>query len=437
MSIIFERLLTGVNGSRLKAPTFAFKATAGRQGSKQKRIQASMLSAFSFQLCAAVSEGSQISSGSGSTSRPGVSRPLRIVIAGGGTGGHLFPGLAIAQEFMTRNERNTVLFVSTGNPLERSVLNETDFQLETITAEGIKGRGLWNQAKSAVKIPKGVIESIRILKNYKPDLIIGLGSYSAGPVMVGAWLLGTKIALHEQNILPGITNRILSRFADRIYVSFQDTKTRFDPDKTRLTGNPVRKELLHHRANDAASGSKSFCVLIIGGSQGAHSINMIVIETLSHLTKRESLYFVHQTGTADAQVVKEAYRRQDIPARVQSFFKQMAPHYKQADLIICRAGATTVAEVTALGKAVIFIPFPFAADDHQALNADTLAREGAAEMILEKDLNARALGQKIEYYASHPQALAAMATKAAQLGHPDAAKAIVDDCYDLVKSSNR
>ncbi len=426
MSVILERLIAGVNGSRLKA-----------QGSRQKRIQASMLSALSFKLCAAGAEGSQISSGSGGASRPGVSRPLRIVIAGGGTGGHLFPGLAIAQEFMTRNERNTVLFVSTGNPLERSVLNATDFKLETITAEGIKGRGLWNQAKSAVKIPKGVIESIRILKDFKPDLIIGLGSYSAGPIMVSAWLRGTKIALHEQNILPGITNRILARFADRIYVSFKDTKARFDPDKTRLTGNPVRKELLNLRANAEASGSKSFCVLIIGGSQGAHSINMTVIEALSYLTKKESLHFVHQTGTADEQMVKEAYRRLDIPATVQSFFRQMAPQYKQADLIICRAGATTVAEVTALGKAVIFIPFPFAADDHQALNADTLAREGAAEMILEKDLNARALGQKIEYYASHPQALAAMATNAAQRGHPDAAKRIVDDCYDLVKSSNR
>jgi UDP-N-acetylglucosamine--N-acetylmuramyl-(pentapeptide) pyrophosphoryl-undecaprenol N-acetylglucosamine transferase len=362
---------------------------------------------------------------------------LRIVIAGGGTGGHLFPGLAVAQEFMRRNEHNSVLFVSTGNPLERSVLSQTDFKLETITAEGIKGRGIWNQVKSAIKIPIGVIESIRILKNYKPDLIIGLGSYSAGPVVAGARLLGTKIALHEQNILPGITNRILSRFADRIYVSFKDTETRFNPDKTRLTGNPVRKELLNHGAIDEASGSKSFGVLIIGGSQGAHSINMAVIEALNHLTNKESLYFVHQTGPADEQMVKEAYRRQDIPARVQSFFKQMAPLYKQAHLIICRAGATTVAEVTALGKAVIFVPFPFAADNHQALNADTLAREGAAEMILEKDLNANVLSQKIEYYASHPQALKAMSAKAKQLGHPDAARAIVDDCYELVESSNR
>jgi UDP-N-acetylglucosamine--N-acetylmuramyl-(pentapeptide) pyrophosphoryl-undecaprenol N-acetylglucosamine transferase len=286
-----------------------------------------------------------------------------------------------------------------------------------------------------VKIPRGIVESVRILKAYQPDLTIGLGSYSAGPVVVGAWLLGTKIVLHEQNILPGITNRILARFADRIYLSFDDTKTRFNPQKIRLTGNPVRKELLiDHagRGNDGANGSKSFCVLIIGGSQGAHSINMAVVEALSHLTRKEALYFIHQTGTADEKMVKAGYQRVGIAARVQSFFRQMAPLYKQADLIICRAGATTVAEVTAMGKAVIFIPFPFAADNHQALNADTLARHGAAEKILQKDLNARELGQKIEYYASHPEVLEAMAAKAAQLGHPEAARAIVDDCYRLL-----
>jgi UDP-N-acetylglucosamine--N-acetylmuramyl-(pentapeptide) pyrophosphoryl-undecaprenol N-acetylglucosamine transferase len=368
----------------------------------------------------------------------GAPRALRVVIAGGGTGGHLFPGLAIAQEFMARNKRNTIVFVSTGNALERSALSETDFKLETITAEGIKGRGRWNQVKSAVKIPKGIIESLRILKDYKPDLTIGLGSYSAGPVIVGAWLLGTNIALHEQNILPGITNRILARFADRIYVSFDDTKARFDPHKVRLTGNPVRRELLNnHQGPEVIRGSKSYCVLIIGGSQGAHSINMTVIEALNHLTQKQNLFFIHQTGSADEQTVSAAYRNRNIAARVQSFFRHMAPLYKQADLIICRAGATTVAEVTAMGKAVIFIPFPFATEDHQALNAGTLAREGAAEIILEKDLSATVLSQKIDYYAAHPQALEAMAARAAQLGHPDAAKQIVDDCYELVEWSNR
>lgn len=364
-------------------------------------------------------------------------RALKVVIAGGGTGGHLFPGLAIAQEFTARNKNTSIVFVSTGNALERSVLSETDFRLETITAEGIKGRGLWNQAKSALKIPRGIVESLRILKDYKPDLTIGLGSYSAGPVVVGAWLLRTKIALHEQNILPGITNRILACFADRIYLSFDDTKTHFDPQKVRLTGNPVRRELLNnHRSHEVIRGSKSFCVLIIGGSQGAHAINMILIEALDYLEKKENLFFIHQTGSADEQMVSAAYQRRHIAAKVQSFFSQMAPLYKQADLIICRAGATTVAEVTAMGKAVIFIPFPFAADDHQTLNAGTLVRQGAAEMILQKDLSAELLSRKIDYYAAHPEALEAMAAKAGRLGHPDAAKRIVDDCYELVTGNN-
>jgi UDP-N-acetylglucosamine--N-acetylmuramyl-(pentapeptide) pyrophosphoryl-undecaprenol N-acetylglucosamine transferase len=361
------------------------------------------------------------------------SKALRVVIAGGGTGGHLFPGLAIAQEFMLRNKSNTVVFISTGNPLERSVLGQTDFRLESVTAEGIKGRGLWNQARSALKIPKGIIEALRILKTYKPDLTVGLGSYSAGPVVLGAWLLRTKIVLHEQNILPGITNRMLAPFADRIYVSFDDTRARFAAHKIRLTGNPVRKELLNNQSAEAVpSGLEKFCVLIIGGSQGAHRINTTLAEALGHLTQKDGLYFIHQTGAADQQMVAEAYRRQNVAARVQAFFRHMGPLYRQADLIICRAGATTVAEVTAMGKAVLFIPFPFAADDHQTLNAATLADRGAAELIHEKELRADALAHKIEHYAAHPQALEAMAAKAGRLGHPDAAKKIVDDCYELV-----
>ncbi len=249
------------------------------------------------------------------------------------------------------------------------------------------------------------------------------------------------IVIHEQNILPGITNRILAHVANRIYISFENTKSNLDSRKVQWTGNPVRNELFEYSAGQAAeknddTGKATFTVLIIGGSQGAHAINMAIIAALDALKNIDHLHVVHQTGEADEQQAKEAYRRNNIRCTVQSFFDNMAELYSRADLLICRAGATTVAEITALGKAVIFIPFPHAADDHQVLNAGMLADEGAAEMIVEKDLSAEILSRKIAYYAAHRAALNDMAAKARRFGQPDAAKNIVDDCYQLVDKLN-
>ena len=415
------------NSSRLKA-----------QGSRNGTTRTSLLSAFSLQLLAAVQNTPAASSAGSNISEEAANRPLRIVIAGGGTGGHLFPGIAIAQEFAARNSESRIIFISTGNPLERSVLSRTEFELKSITATGIKGRGIWNQMKSVLKIPKGILESRQILKNFSPDLAIGLGSYSAGPVIVSAWLRRTPIVIHEQNILPGITNRILARFAGRIYISFKNTRFNRNANRVHWTGNPVRRELLEYSDHKAAQKSGEaanglFTVLIIGGSQGAHRINLAVIEALENLNDIEHLHFVHQTGAADEQQVKTAYRRHDFRCTVQSFFNNMAELYSQADLLICRAGATTVAEIAALGKAVIFIPFPYAADNHQVLNADSLSNQGAAETIIEKDLNGKILSERIAYYAAHRPALDEMAAKAKQFGNPAAAKNIVDDCYRLVE----
>ena len=407
------------------------------QRSKNGDKRTSLLSAFSFQLLAAGPNASEASSiGYSHLGQPS-NRALRIVIAGGGTGGHLFPGIAVAQEFMTRNAASRIIFVSTGNPLERSVLSKTDYTLQTVTAAGIKGRGLWNQVKSAAKIPTGILQANGILKKFKPDLTIGLGSYSAGPVVFASWLRRIPIVVHEQNILPGITNRILSRWAQRIYISFENTRSHLDPLKVHWTGNPVRQEILNRidRFKDAkkeGSGGRPFTVLILGGSQGAHRINMAVIEALDHLKHVEHLHFVHQTGQSDEHPVQEAYQRTKVGGTVQAFFDNMAEQYGRADLIICRAGATTVAEVTALGKAVIFIPFPFAADNHQVLNAGSLSKEGAAELLIEKDLTGKILSEKIKYYAAHPVELENMATRAKRFGKPDAAKNIVDDCYRLL-----
>ncbi len=373
----------------------------------------------------------------GKRSSTGAPRALRVVVAGGGTGGHLFPGIAIANEFMARNSATRVLFVSTGNRLEKTVLSKAGFELRSVQVAGIKGRGIWNQLKSVLKIPGAILASMRLLKNFSPDLIVGLGSYSAGPVVVAAWLKRVPIAIHEQNILPGITNRILARFANRIYISFKNTQSRFNPQKACWTGNPVRRELLETGGSNGAAAHEAdrqkFTVLIIGGSQGAHRINTAMIEALEHLRNFERLHFVHQTGEADEASVSDAYCRKSVSATTQSFFDDMAARYHQADLIICRAGATTVAEITALGKAAIFIPFPHAADNHQMLNAADLAKDGAAEIIVEKDLSGQLLCERIEHYMDHPESLEDMAARAGRHGNPEAATHIVDDCYRLVQ----
>ena len=367
------------------------------------------------------------------------SSPLRIVIAGGGTGGHLFPGIAMAQEFMARYPNTKLLFVGTGKPFETTALSEAGFAHKRITSEGIKGRGIFNQTKSILKIPKGILESVMILKQFGPDLVIGVGGYSAGPLVAGAWLLGIKIVLHEQNILPGITNRILSRLADRIYVSFDDIPTGFNPKKVLYTGNPVRREILQFETIqkvekiDDSVQPRPFTILILGGSQGAHSINMAVLDAINKIDEKDKFFFIHQTGINDETRVKTAYELYGVSCRVQAFFNDMARQYQNADLVICRAGATTVAEIKAIGKGAIFIPFPFAADNHQVLNASSLENAGAAEMILEKDLNGKALAERINFYASSPNTLRQMASRTKDLSRPDAAAVIVDDCYKLVR----
>lgn len=358
--------------------------------------------------------------------------PLRIVIAGGGTGGHLFPGLAIAQEFSARHSDTRVLFIGTDREFEGEAVSRAGFRHLSVTAEGIKGRGLLKSTRAALKIPVGLVQALAMLFRFGPDLVIGVGGYSSGPVILAAWILGKKIALQEQNLLPGITNRILARFADRIYVSFAESADRIGREKARLTGNPVRQAIIDAAGEVETDPQRPFTVLVIGGSQGAHAINLAVIESLDRLRQPDRYRFIHQTGEADRAIVEAEYRRRGVSGTVEPFFHDMARCYRNADLVICRAGATTVAEVTAIGIGIVFIPFPFAADDHQTLNAGSLADRGAAEMIPEKDLTGARLAEKIEFYARHPARLSEMALKARACGRPDAAAAIVDDCYRLI-----
>jgi UDP-N-acetylglucosamine--N-acetylmuramyl-(pentapeptide) pyrophosphoryl-undecaprenol N-acetylglucosamine transferase len=250
-------------------------------------------------------------------------------------------------------------------------------------------------------------------------------------VALSAWLKRIPVVLHEQNLLPGITNRLLARIARRIYLSFSQTLPPRGKAKTVFTGNPVRKEFLAAGITKTRP-DKPFTILVSGGSQGAHGINMAVCAALTCLKNPADLFFIHQTGSADRQAVETAYSRLGIRSNVQPFFFDMAARYHAADLVICRSGATTVAEITAMGKAVIFVPFPFAADNHQVLNARTLADDNAALMVEEKELTGELLAKWIDYYFENPRELNRMALLAAEKGNPDAAGKIVDDIYELL-----
>ncbi|MBF0117896.1 MAG: undecaprenyldiphospho-muramoylpentapeptide beta-N-acetylglucosaminyltransferase [Desulfobacterales bacterium] len=360
-----------------------------------------------------------------------MNRQINVIIAGGGTGGHLFPGIAIAQAFIDENQDNKILFITVGKPFEVNALSNYGFNLEQIKVEGIKGKGIIQKIKSILILPKSIYSSIKIIKRFKPDIVVGVGGYISGPVVISAWLMGIKTVLHEQNSIPGITNRVLSKFVKKIFISFIDIKRRFNQEKVCLTGNPVRKELLSSLTPQKQINNK-FTILILGGSQGARSINKAITDALEYIKEKEGIFFIHQTGVNDEDKVREAYLNNGIDSEVSAFFNDMKEKYLRADLVICRSGATTCAEITAIGKPAVFIPFPFATDNHQFFNAKNIVDAGGGEMILEKELTGKILGEKINYYFLNKGNLSNMAQKAKSCGRPSAAEEIVCNCYSNV-----
>ena len=362
---------------------------------------------------------------------------LRMIIAGGGTGGHLFPGIAIAEEFLRRNPSHRVLFIGTERGLEKKILGGLGLPLRTIRVEGIKGRRPTQTPGALTKIPGSLVASFRILREFSPDIVVGVGGYASGPAVLTARFMGLATAITEQNAFPGLTNRLLGRFADLIFVAFSDSQRWFPGKKTIVTGNPIRAAFLADRPKEAEN-LHPFTILVFGGSQGAHAINRIVSEALDHLRHlKDRLRFIHQTGESDRETVAEAYGKRGFTAEVTPFIMDMAAAYRKADLLVCRAGATTIAEVTAGGKASILIPYPFAVNDHQTQNAEILSRAGAAEVIAEKDLSGPQLAALMERLYLNPEAVRKMASAAAGLGNPNAAKDIVDACLALTEHRRR
>ena len=353
---------------------------------------------------------------------------MKVVLAGGGTGGHVFPALALARELRARDVE--ALMVGTARGLEAAAFPAEGFSLETIHVEGFQGVRVGAQARSLMLLPQALIHALRLLGRHRPRAVVGVGGYAAGPVGMAAVLRRIPLLIHEQNRSPGLTNRVLARVANVVAVSLEATGPLFGREVV-VTGNPIRREILE---GDRRKGLEAFqldptrkTVLIFGGSQGAYRINRAVVEDLPHLRRlRDRIQIIHATGEQDRGEVEEAYQAWKGEARVLPFVQDMASAYAAADLVVCRAGATTIAELTALGKPALLIPYPFAANDHQRENAEEVVRVGGARMILDRDLTGHRLAVELYELLDDPGTLTAMGQAAHSLGRPDAASHLAD-----------
>lgn len=373
---------------------------------------------------------------------------MKLLIAGGGTGGHLFPGIAVAEEFLSRDPDNEVLFVGTERGVEAKLLPKLGYRLELIAAAGVRGKSLFGQLKGVAGLLYGYSQSRKIIKEFKPDLVLGVGGYASAPALLAARGLLIPRFVHEQNAIPGMTNKILSRFAEQAFISLEESRKFFPKETTLLTGNPLRQQILAEVANSPCSQSSlppfdkgevegGFHLLVFGGSLGAHTINTTLAAAAPLLEKiGKGLTVTHQTGEKDSAEVSSAYKRAGVNAKVVPFIDNMAAEYRRADLIVCRAGATTIAEVTACGKPCIFIPFPHAVDDHQRKNAEALLKCSAGFMLLERELTAESLIRQIEELVASPELLRVTGENARSIARLDAAKIIVDEMLKSVQPSS-
>ena len=362
---------------------------------------------------------------------------VRVVIAGGGTGGHLYPGIAVARELLARDSATQVTFAGTSAGIEARVLPREGFTLDVIRSGGLKGKSVRDRVHGLWLLPCGAIDAWQLLSRRRPHLVIGVGGYSSGPVVFAASLRGIPTMVLEQNAVPGLTNKLLAPFVRAAAVTYDSTRSFFG-EKAVVSGNPVRPEFFDlagpsAREADADGGSAVVRVLVFGGSQGAHAINVAMVEAAKELAARTPhLRITHQTGERDVEMVRAGYRAAGVQADVEPFFYDMGRQLRIADLIVCRAGATTLAEVAAAGRPAILIPLPTATDDHQRKNAEALAVAGAADVLLQKDATGLTLANRILTLATDDAARTRMAKAAHALARPEAAKVIVDRALQLI-----
>jgi UDP-N-acetylglucosamine--N-acetylmuramyl-(pentapeptide) pyrophosphoryl-undecaprenol N-acetylglucosamine transferase len=351
---------------------------------------------------------------------------MRLLIAGGGTGGHLFPGVAIAEELRARDPDAAITFVGTKRGIEARVLPDLGWNLELIEVSGLKTVGALGALRGLFRLPKALWQARRVVKAFKPDAVIGVGGYASGPVVLMARLRGIPTAICEQNSIPGLTNKILGRVVRAVFLSFQESARFFKPKKIQLTGNPVRRELVQKLLAAPPPAGDRVHILVSGGSLGAVAVNELAAQALIALAATTPITITHQTGEKDLAATTKRYADAGVTADCRAFIKDMATTYLAADVVIGRAGATTVAELAIAGKPAIFIPYPFAADNHQEINAREMADAGAALMFRQADLTADKLLAALTPLVADAGKRAEMSAKMKALAKPNAAAAVID-----------
>ncbi len=356
---------------------------------------------------------------------------LRLLIAGGGTGGHLFPGVALAEELRARDPDAQIQFVGTARGIEARVLGPLGWDLALIQVSGLKTVGALGALRGLLRLPRALWQARRVVKTFAPDAVIGVGGYASGPVVLMARLAGIPTAICEQNSIPGLTNKILGRVVRAVFVSFAGARRFFSPAKTVVSGNPVRRALLHRlldRGAPAPPAERPVHILVSGGSLGAVAVNDLAADALIALARTHALTIVHQTGEKGLAATTKRYADAGVAADCRAFITDMASAYHDADLIIGRAGATTVAELAIAGKPAVFIPYPFAADNHQELNAREMADAGAALMFRQAELTSDILADALRPLITDPARRLTMGTQMQALARPTAAATVIDWC---------
>jgi UDP-N-acetylglucosamine--N-acetylmuramyl-(pentapeptide) pyrophosphoryl-undecaprenol N-acetylglucosamine transferase len=355
---------------------------------------------------------------------------MKIMIAGGGTGGHVYPGIAVAEEVRRIRPGFDVVFVGGRRGLEAQAVPEAGFRIRYIATRSFPRRAWWLWPWALLVNAVGLVQAFLVILTERPSVVLGTGGYASGPVALMARMMGRPLLLQEQNSVPGIANRWLARIADEVHLSFVEARSYFDrKDNLKVSGNPVRQHIL---SGDRSAALREFglqegkpTVFVFGGSRGAHRINEAALDAMRRLKSRVDVQFILQTGREDFDWARGVVESEQLPARVLPFLRRIHMAYAAADLVVCRSGAMTLAEIAAVGTPAILVPYPHAAHDHQVVNASNLVERGAAAMILDHELTGERLAREIAHWLSDRQGLSRMSANARTFTRPDAAERIV------------